>query len=425
MLSRYYAKAYTNDEERHGYSGMIIDKKLKKLRHITPEGMRDLLLEECTVRRQAESRLTGLFRRYGFSEVMTPGLEFYDMFVGDQQVVAEQEMYKLTDSSGRLLAVRPDVTLPIARLVSARLSGAPLPLRLYYAQDVYRLGSGLSGHNHQQLQVGIELIGGAGEGADLEVLSLAAQSLRLCLGDRRKGFCLEIGHAGFFAALVDETGVDDDTKNNIRSLIETKNYAALGDLLDTLPPSRTVDAIRRLPRLFGGREVLDDASHYCHTAASRAALDYLRELFGKLSDIAPDCQVVIDLGLVHRHEYYTGVVFRGYIDGSGETVVSGGRYDSLLSRFGDDMPATGFGVNVDALTQVLMRKGQAVAPAAPDVLVHAMPGCEVELFRRMEALIADGMVCENSLCASTDEARKYATARGIRTVEIVSEVNPL
>ena len=122
---------------------------MRKNRRITPEGTRDLLFEECLARREVEDRLSNLFVQRGFSEVMTPGIEFYDVVPGDNEAIAPESVYKLTDNKGRLLVIRPDSTMPIARLTATRLQNAPLPLRLYYAQDVFRLNHGLGGHNDQ------------------------------------------------------------------------------------------------------------------------------------------------------------------------------------------------------------------------------------------------------------------------------------
>lgn len=149
--------------------------------------------------------------------------------------IPAESMYKLSDDKGRLLVMRPDSTMPIARLAGARLQQAPLPIRLYYAQDVFHLNHGMTGHNDQEFQAGIELIGTGGQRADLEVLALAADALAESgCGD----FRLEIGHVGFFHALVKELGVGEEEQDEIRSLVETKNYAALGDALDALPGKR-------------------------------------------------------------------------------------------------------------------------------------------------------------------------------------------
>lgn len=389
---------------------------MKKTMKNTPEGTRDLLFEECLARREVEYELTELFRLHGFSEVMTPGVEFFDVFQGGGAVMPAENMYKLSDNKGRLLVMRPDSTAPIARLVAARLQQAPRPIRLYYAQDVFHLNHGLSGHNDQEFQAGVELIGAAGERADLEVLSLAAESLRRCAaGD----FRLEIGHVGFFRALAAELSEDEGVRAELHACIETKNYTALGDLLDAMPAGGAVDAMRRLPRLFGGEEVFAAAEPLCRSEDMREALGYLKRLYRALCRLGLGEQVMIDLGLVHRNEYYTGVIFRGYMEGSGETVVSGGRYDHLLQEFGPPMPATGFGVNVDALTKSMLAAGEVDPPMPPDVLVHAAEGCETEALQKVAELTGEGLIAEGSVFDSLEEALAYAAERCIGKVLVV------
>ena len=389
---------------------------MKKNIKITPEGTRDLLFEECLARREAEGKLSDLFVCRGYSEVMTPGIEFYDVFDAMPMAVPSDGMYKLTDDKGRLLVLRPDNTMPIARLTATRLQNAALPVRLYYAQDVYHLNHGLTGRNDQQFQAGVELIGAAGKRADLEVLSLAAEAVRLFADGEETSFRIEIGHIGFFNALIAALNVEQEIQDDIRELIESKNYAALSDKLDTLPADETADAIRRLPRLFGGEEVLEKARKLSRNAEARQALDYLSGLYKTLCHLGLRDQVMIDLGMVHRNEYYTGVIFRGYVEGSGDAVVSGGRYDTLLQQFGSPLPATGFGVNVDALTKVMLDKSEVDPPMLPEALVFALPDQEAAALKRVNDLIGEGMLCEFSIFDTLEETLEYARQRQIPQV---------
>lgn len=394
---------------------------MKKTMKITPEGTRDLLFEECMARREAEGKLSDLFVCRGYSEVMTPGIEFYDVFDAMPMAIPADGMYKLTDDKGRLLVMRPDNTMPIARLTATRLQNAVLPVRLYYAQDVYHLNHGLTGRNDQQFQAGVELIGAAGMRADLEMLSLAAEAIRLFADGEDTSFRIEIGHIGFFNALIAALEVEGEVRDEIRELIESKNYAALSDKLDALPADETVNAIRRLPRLFGGEEVLEKAATLCRNREAAQALEYLSRLHQSLCRLGLRDQVMIDLGMVHRNEYYTGVIFRGYVEGSGDAVVSGGRYDTLLQQFGPALPATGFGVNVDALTKVMLDKGEVDPPMAPEALVYAQPGQEVAALKRVNDLIGEGMLCEFSVLDGLEETLAYARERQIPQVFAVGE----
>ena len=133
---------------------------MKRYDLITPEGTRDLLFEGCLARRMVEDRLSKLFEGFGYSEVVTPGIEFYDLFMGSSRNFQQESLYKLTDSKGRLIVMRPDSTIPIARLASTRLKGAKLPLRLYYNQSIFENNSLLKGRSDEVVQAGIELIGG-------------------------------------------------------------------------------------------------------------------------------------------------------------------------------------------------------------------------------------------------------------------------
>ncbi|MCL2488507.1 MAG: ATP phosphoribosyltransferase regulatory subunit [Oscillospiraceae bacterium] len=389
---------------------------MKNTMRMTPEGTRDLLFEECLARRELAGRLTALFESRGFSEVMTPGIEFFDVF-SDGAIPAEK-MYKLTDSKGRLLVLRPDSTTPIARLAATRLQSARLPLRLYYAQDVFRSNHGLTGRSDIAFQAGVELIGVGGERADLEVIALAAESLARCSAADYK---LEIGHVGFFEGLLHDLGGDPETCGRLRSQIEMKNYAALSALLDSLPPGRTVDAVRRLPRLFGGEEVLEEAKSLVKgNEQAAAALASLSRIYRQLREIGLERQVMVDLGLLHPNEYYTGVIFRGYAEGSaqgrGETVMSGGRYDALQRQFGSSLPATGFAVEIDPLTKAMLAQNGVKPPAQPQILVHAAENATAAGLRKVAELTAAVGIAEFSVFDTLEEALAYAAGRDITTV---------
>ena len=387
---------------------------MNKNRCSTPLGTKDLLLEESFVRRDIEKTLSSLFSRRGFSEVMTPGMEYLDVFLGEHPAVPVESMYKMCDSKGRLLVMRPDSTLPIARLAATRFQHAALPLRLYYAQDVYHMNTGLTGRADQEFQAGVELIGAAGQKADLEILSLAALSLREVVGE---GFRLEIGHVGFFDALAEELECDASTIDELRDLIEGKNYASLNELLDTLPQGEAVDALHRLPHLFGGERVLEDAKAVCRAESSCRALNDLASLYASLCALGLRDHVIFDLGMLHSNEYYTGLIFRGYVEGSGEIVLSGGRYDALLKQFGTDRAAIGFAINVDGL---MRRNGTTPVPCA-SCLIHAEAGFETAALELIAHWTAEGKCCEYSVMDSLEDAKAYARRKGIPTVVSVAD----
>lgn len=390
---------------------------MKKNDRITPEGTKDFLFEECLTRRYIERTIGEVFSSRGFHEVVTPGLEFYDVFDPDFSGISQNVMYKMTDKRGRLIVMRPDSTLPIARLTATRLQNLPKPIRLYYTQPIYRNNPGLAGKSDESVQTGIELLGAGGFRADLDVLSTALEALGKCI----PGYRLELGHSGFFHTLVNRFPEKDDLRENIRSAIEMKNYAKLNGLLDGLPQSEQVRAVRELPRLFGGEEIFDRASVLRSDSRLVKILDYLHKVYRALSELEQSGRLMIDLGLVQRNDYYSGIVFSAYVEECGDAVLLGGRYDHLLEHFGQPMPAIGFAVNVDAIAKALLERG-AVCPVLPmDILVHGDQNHEIQAIEYASELVSEGFRCENSVFETQDDAIAYAQKSGIKRIDFVGE----
>ena len=383
---------------------------------ITPEGTKDLLFGECIIRRNIENTLMEIFSSRGYCEIITPGLEFYDVFNLNSRYFPQVNLYKLTDSKGRLLVMRPDSTMPIARVVATRLRDALLPLKLCYNQKIYLTEPALKGRSDEIAQAGIELIGSQLKIADLEVLSTAIDSLK-AFGME---FSLEIGHIGVFKELVGKLEVSDHDKESIRKLIESKNYPALNDLLDSLGNSPVTAALKKLPALFGGIEVFDKAEELIPEENVKHILDELRELYCDMSELCgSDSNISVDLGLVNKTDYYTGVIIKGYLQGHGEEVLSGGRYDKLISEFGYDVPAVGFAVNVNAIQKVIEKNGLYPAMPKADAIVYAEPGCEIAAIKAANELREQGMTVENALFDDIETVREYAKEKKIARVVVV------
>jgi len=383
---------------------------------ISPEGTRDLLFSQCELRKRIGEQVCGLFEMRGYSEVITPTIEFYDLFARGSSVMPQQMLYKFTDNNGRLLALRADCTTPIARMAATRLKNAPLPIRLYYNQQVFRVTRTLGGGYHQAVQAGIELIGAGGIRADLEIITTAVECLKRCSAT---DFRLEIGNSAYFNELCENLPADDEIRETLRGLIESKNHVAFNDLLSTLEDTPAVTAMRKLQELFGGVEVPDKAESLFCNDKIKSSLRSLKQMYLALEEMNLGGKININLGLVHRNEYYTGVVFRGYIAGAGVSVLSGGRYDRLLSEFDFPVPATGFAVEIDALCDALQDVAGQSGDKIPDVLVWGAQGCEMKALTRVSELNARGLVCESALCDDRQAVMQYAEDKGIARVEII------
>lgn len=393
---------------------------MKCYNKVTPEGTKDYLFDECSRRSRVTGILKDIFKTRGYRRVMTPTIEFYDVFGASANYLPQENMYKLMDQKGRLMVLCPDGTVPIARLTATRLLHMEMPLRLYYSHNVYRMANGLRGRSSEIYQCGVELIGSGTIRSDLEIMEMAASSLeKISAGS---GYRLELCHIGYFKALMDSLGADEDTKEEIRHHIEQKNFASLNDLLEQFPDNKAAVALKYLPRLFGGEEVFEQAYALFDDEQARKSLDYLQTIYRSLQQLGLGDNVIIDLGLVNQAEYYTGIIFRGYFNEVGEPVLSGGRYNNLLSDFGAAQPAIGFAVNVDLASSVVEKK----PPLTAEVLVMAASDeylVKAILYRKQ--LIAKGQVVENCVLEDRDSAIAYAVRCGIAQVHMIGKTTEI
>lgn len=314
----------------------------------TPEGTRDLLFASCRALRQTENAIRETLESKGYSEIITPAVEYYDVFAQGNPELDQEAMLKIIDKSGRICVARPDNTTPIARIAATRLDDAAFPARLYYSQKVFRSVSGDHGHKGEFLQIGAELIGADGLSADLDILSAAFEALK---NTGAENFRIELGHAEIYKALIESLGVDTQTAESIRRLIENKSFAALGDVLEPYHMKPEAKALYAMPQLFGDIRVLDEVENLTGNMRVLGAIAYLRRLYAALDEAGFGGAVMIDLGLVHEMDYYTGIMFRGYVGGAGAAILSGGRYNALCARFGRDLPSAGFGIDVESLAE--------------------------------------------------------------------------
>lgn len=342
---------------------------MNRFRISTPEGTRDLLFASCRALRQTENAIRTALEVCGYSEVITPAVEYFDVFAQANPELDQENMLKIIDRSGRICVARPDNTTPIARIAATRLDDAALPVRLYYSQKVFRSVVAGHGHKGEFLQVGAELIGADGLEADKDILSAAFGALT---GTGADNFRIELGHAEIYKALIEELGVDDQTAESVRRLIENKSFAALGDALAPYGDRPAAKALRAMPQLFGGMEVLDEVEALTGNVRVLGAVSYLRRLYKALDEAGYGSRIMIDLGLVHEMDYYTGVMFRGYIGGAGAAILSGGRYNALCAKFGKDMPAGGFGIDVESVAESLQGAARPEAATRRDTVRIAL-----------------------------------------------------
>ncbi|MDQ6636205.1 MAG: ATP phosphoribosyltransferase regulatory subunit [Candidatus Dormibacteraeota bacterium] len=352
-------------------------------------------------------------RRWGYRYVVTPSLERVDLLALGLDEEERRRLFKLVDQDGSVLGLVSERTVPVARLVADKLRGAPLPLRLCYAGPV--LSNHPEGFSRQRetQQVGAELIGASGPIADSEVIALAVQALAAA-GLRR--YQVDVGHSGFFMGLLEGLKLPEAAKAAVKAQLVARDFVGLEAILNETPLRREEhQLLLRFPALRGGPEILDAAAGLVRNRRSDAALSELRRVHELLALHGLEAPVSLDLGAIRDFDYYTGVTFEGYGPDLGRPLAQGGRYDTLLARFGRPAPATGFVIHLDRVGEALQRAGVQPDPVHLEAAIAwSQGGLEVAL-RLGQALRGFGLrtvVSTEPRAAPT--ARSWATGLGAR-----------
>jgi ATP phosphoribosyltransferase regulatory subunit len=305
-----------------------------------PSGTRDVLPDEMRELRAMTDRIRAVFEAAGYGEVATPALEYEGTFARSD-MAGSQPAYRVFDEQGNVLILRPDMTVPIARLVATRYAGAEPPLRFCYFAHAYRGVRPQRGQSREFLQAGVELIGSPGPEGTAETLTVLCAALDAAgLETYRVG----LGDASLYPFLLDALGVPPDRRERILAELVRGDFVGVErEIYELGLDDEHAELLRRVPRTRGGPEVLENLAE-----PLRGAMAGMLEVQALL---APEvaARIIFDLGLVRSIGYYTGAVFQVYDPAYGVPLGNGGRYDELLGAFGRPMPAVGFALNVERL----------------------------------------------------------------------------
>ena len=324
-----------------------------KLLH-TPVGVRDIYGEEYQKKLQLESKIHKVFHSYGYQDIQTPTFEFFDIFSKERGSVASKNLYKFFDREGNTLVLRPDMTPSIARSAAKYYMDEPMPIRLCYNGSAFINNSEYQGKLKEFTQMGCELIGDNTSDCDAEVIAMVIEALT---ESGLTEFQIEIGQVDFFRGIVEEASLDADTAEELRELLENKKYFGIDDVLSRANLSADLKAVfEKLPELYGSIEMIQEAKQLTECAVAQKALERLEKIYDLLKIYGYEKYISFDLTMLSMYQYYTGIVFKGYTYGTGDAIVTGGRYDNLLSQFEKDAPAIGFAINIDGLQLALSRQ---------------------------------------------------------------------
>lgn len=339
---------------------------MNKKRVHTPEGVRDVYGIECRQRSKLKEKLEKVFASYGYEGIRTPGFEFFDVFNSEKGTVSSREMYKFFDREGNTLVLRPDVTPSIARCVAKYFSDEKMGIRLCYAGNVFLNNSSYQLKLKETCQLGAELVNDDSAQADSEVIAMAIDCfLTAGLTD----FRISIGEVEFFEGLTN-TIEDENIRLELREFILNKNYFGLMEYVENLEiPEKIKEVFLRFNELNGDVAILDQAEAMVENSLSKKAIERLRKVYDILKLYGKEKYVSFDLGMLNKHNYYTGIIFKGYTYGTGDAILKGGRYDNLIEQFGKKAPSVGFAIVLDELMMALSRQGIAMEADSTDTMI--------------------------------------------------------
>ncbi|NLX77098.1 MAG: ATP phosphoribosyltransferase regulatory subunit [Clostridiaceae bacterium] len=381
----------------------------------TPEGMQDILFGQCLFKRNLENWIRDLFIKSGYMEVETPTVEFYDVFSGSQNLIPQEDMFKFTDPQGRILVLKPDMTIPVARVAATKLKENLWPVKVFYIGNTFSYNEMGGGKQKEYTQAGIEVLGISSPETDAEVISLAVQALK---NTGIEEFQIDIGQVDFFRGLMEQSGMSEQKAEEVRELIDKKDFVGVEQLVNRHSiDSELKELILNLPRYFGSTDVIDELARKKVSGKALKALDYLKKVLEILNDWGFGKYVSVDLGMVQSLNYYTGIVFRGFTYGVGYPVLSGGRYDNLVRKFGKDCPATGFSLGINMVMMALERQGKLPDPPQAGYYVIYHRNARKKAFSVVNELRQNGETAELDIASmDIEKAKAYAKNKGIKRI---------
>jgi ATP phosphoribosyltransferase regulatory subunit len=368
-----------------------------------PTGMRDFAPRAAASRRRIAETLLGVFEQWGFARVITPAFEYEDVLALGLGGAGRAAAIRFVEpSSGQIVALRPDITPQIARLIATRFRDEPGAVRLSYEGTVVRLERGGRGQR-ELIQAGVELAGVRGPAGDVEMIALGVAALRAAGLPRPT---IDLGHLGLAAEVLAALELPESAVAEARRRIAKRDASGLEEILrEARGSAAAVRFAALLPELSGSPAVLATAGKRAPTPGIKRALAELGAIVDAVEARGLDARLHVELGEVRGFDYYTGVRFQAFVEGAADAVLAGGRYDDLLARYGRPSPAVGFAIDVEAAASAL--EPSAGSPRGAD-------GADEEL-----ANGAGGVLVTGPLPAATRAAEELRHAGQRAVVELV------
>ena len=385
----------------------------------TPEGVQDILFEECYIKKEIEDKTRKLLISQGYREIETPSIEYYDLYSSRQKNLSQEVMYKFCDKEGRILTLRPELTIPAVRAAITKIK-KPRPMKLFYIGNSFRYNDAGGGRMNEYTQAGIEIIGAVSPEADAEVIATA---IKFLIEAGLENFQIDIGQVGFFKGLAEEANLSSEETEELRALIDNKNHLGIEKLINNKKlPEDLKELILSMPALFGSKDIIDKVEKMDINDTSRKALQNLRHIMDILNDYGYLDHISVDLGMLPGLDYYTGLIFRGFTYDIGYPILSGGRYDDLVGTFSEAEPATGFSLGINMLITAMRRQELALSQPLIDYFIAYKESCRAIALLKADELRKSGktvMIDVNKF--TPDEAKIYAEANDFSKLMYIAD----
>jgi len=388
--------------------------------------MRDFLPEEAKIMRFIEEKARKTAKLYGYREIITPVVESYELVAAKAGEEVRARMYAFEDLGGRKVALRPEFTASVARLVATTMRNEPKPLRLFCVGSLYRYDEPQKGRFREFWQSNFELMGSEKPEADAEVLLLTNTFMK-AVGLRNYAF--KVGHVGVLRNILSQEGIEEDTQNRIMQLMDKKQYEeALAIVKEAKVSEKCLKTLQKLVTIKGSNtiSILEEMAKLVKDyGAASDAVKNLEEILKLARESAKELDITVDAGFARGLEYYTGMIFEVYVPELDIALAGGGRYDKLVELFGGEpTPAVGVAHGIDRI--MLAMQEQKITLAAEEekkvMIIPVNESLNNEALRISEMLRSEGITVETEVMRrKVAKALEDADRRGISHVIIVGE----
>lgn len=379
-----------------------------------PEGVKDYIGEEAALKELIQNKVKKVFRTNSYNLVETPSFEYLDVFALGEESYQQVSLYHLVSRQGELMALRSDMTRAIARVIGTQKSEGLYPQRFSYLANSFRYPERYQGKLHEFTQAGVELIGNKSMAADAEVIKIAVKCLQE-VGVTE--FNVHIGSSQFLEYILEDFGIEKAQQEEVFKAIEAKDAVKVKSILKaSRMEADTLELLLELIQCSGQIALLRTVKAKMPSKRSKEAVEEMERLYELLENYGINEYITFDFSLMSYGKYYTGMMFQIFTLGVGAALVEGGRYDKLLCKFGKDLPAVGFGMNINFVMQRLLKQKDLNKRQSKRTLVVSTPVTRKVCQEVCDGLRSENLILENSLVDDIDEALAYAKRAGLSSV---------